>query len=257
MRAGKCPWFPAARRWDGGAVQRLQRPGAPVRVAVVDDRRINQFGTREVLAGVKGVKVPRDWILDFEEALERSEWDAIDVVVADVADEDNDDDQTPCVALARHIRAVSPSERPFIIAVTGNPVAYEEPFIQGRLLEADPNIGWVWRKDLEALITEAIDAGFFDDVPRLSEQDIPSEFPELGVDISTSFEDLFDEARQLESAAAGVNSDRKLLAERVRAATRAGVRAVTKEGNTPYSSDVPSIRQWRRILEKFQLPRRS
>lgn len=220
-------------------------------VAVIDDQRINQLGTCAVLREVSGVEVPDAWVLDFDQALSIDDWSSIDVVVADVACESAEVDRTPCVAVARHIRECCDGPRPFVVAVTSNPLAYDEPLVHRRLLDADPNIGLVWRKDLDELIATAIDEGFFEDVPLLIDAGVPEEFPELGIGRGADLESIFEEGRDIteETELKG----RRLVRRRIEAAARSGLKAVTRDGNAPYTTDTPSVPQWRRIVARFQI----
>ena len=95
----------------------------------------------------------------------------------------------------------SPGESPFILAVTSNPVAYSEPLIHARLLAADPNIGLIWRKELDKRISRAALSGdpLFYEGASLGDRPLPSNHDEdmwsLGISPDTDIEKVYEAAR--------------------------------------------------------------
>ncbi|MCU1361460.1 MAG: hypothetical protein JWN99_2749 [Ilumatobacteraceae bacterium] len=229
----------------------LMPPGEIVRVAVIDNLEINQFGTQRLLARIPSLEVEDRWLLDFEAALERTDWSNIDVVVLDVAHDSSPEDLTPSAPVALHIRTcVKDPFHPIIIAVTSNPIAWSEPLIHRRLLAADSNIRLVWREDFEKQIKTVMDAlTSIAEQGRLDERGVPVDFEDLGIDSSTDIEALFRGTSSIIKS--NSTSERKTFRDRVVVSNGAGLKAATKEGNTPYATDVPSLRQFGRIWARF------
>lgn len=237
-----------------------------IHAAVVDDLRINRRGTAAVLREIDGVEVVG--VYDFDEALARPAWDDVDWIIADVAEETNEDEQVRVVPLLQKIRSMYPDPRdpnkPWTVAVTGNPQAYDNPFLLRRLVEAEPDVGVVWRPDLDRHLEEILSGeqlhqrlrsypapdapvSEFGDRPRpLAPLDIPAH----GTDAGTLYNDLVEGARKIVRAAAaqkGRSAEGKLLVSRALLAAKAKVKPVTKEGLTPHNTDVPSLPLYKRV----------
>ncbi len=225
--------------------------GETLRVAVVDNMEINQFGTQRLLAKIPNLVIEDRWLLDFDAAMTRTDWADVDVVVLDVAHDSSPEDETPSAPVARHIRqCVHDPQRPLIIAVTSNPIAWSEPLIHRRLLAADENIGLVWREDFEQQIKSVVDGlAIVHQQSRLDAREVPRRFEDLGIDANTDIEELFRGTRALMKS--NTKNERKTFRDRVVVASRARLNPVTKEGNAPYASDVPSLRQFGRIWTKL------
>ncbi len=129
---------------------------ATVRVAVVDDLRINREGVRAVLGAVAGVVVEEP--LDFREAMDRDDWSGADYVLVDVADRTRSDTETPGIEVVEHVRRCSGPDAPTIVAVTGDPAAFEEDVVRRRLLEAGAD-HFVYREQLDRKLEEVIAGG--------------------------------------------------------------------------------------------------
>lgn len=230
---------------------RAMPSGESLRVAVIDNLEINRFGTQRLLGRIPNLVVDDGWLLDFDEALERTDWSEVDVVVLDVAHDSSPEDETPSAPVALHIRqCVDDPLHPCIIAVTSNPIAWSEPLIHRRLLAADPNIGLVWREDFEQQIKTVMDGlAVILNQRRLGARGVPLEFEDLGIDAKTDIEELFRGTREIMKST--TKNERKTFKERVIVSNRAGLKPVTKDGNTPYASDVPGLRQFGRIWTKF------
>jgi CheY-like chemotaxis protein len=239
-----------AERESGAAPPRASRP---LRVAVVDDSAINRDGTRSVLERTRGVEVVL--LCDFEQALARQSWEDVDWVIVDVAHEFRADDETPCVPVIERIRAVSGRQaQPQVVAVTANPVAFNEPLIRRRLIEADPKVGLLWRRDLEQMILQAMSGERLgEEFERVPPTDAPSTVPELGVTSRTRMQLLHDLSRDIVTASSAGLSERKTWRLRDRAARDANLNPVNQDGLLARNSDTPSVRQFRRIWERFRI----
>lgn len=153
----------------------------PVRVVVIDDLRINREGTRAV-GRIAGVEV--DEPLDFDQALERDDWAGVDFVLVDVSDRRRADTETPGIEAVAHIRSCSTGQSPVVIAVTGDPAAFEEDVVRRRLLEAGRR-PLVYREELDRRLGEVIRSG-----RPLDPLTAPSEISELGITGRTRVNEL-------------------------------------------------------------------
>ncbi len=225
-------------------------PSAAVRVAVVDDLRINREGTRAVLRTLPGVAVEEP--LDFVEALGEADWHEVDYVLVDVADRTRTDTELPGIEVVAHIRRSCPGGGPTIIAVTGDPGAFEEDLVRRRLLEAGAD-HFVYREELDRRLEQVI-AGD----ERLPPLTAPDEIPELGITRRTRVNDLvaflLHEGAELVTVRKWTRSDeRRLAAARAKGEAHAKeLHPVTLEGGLARHGDQqsPGVRQYRRILER-------
>lgn len=229
----------------------------PVRVAVVDDLRINREGTRAVLGTLRGVAVEEP--LDFVEALARADWSGVQYVFVDVVDRTRADTEMPGIDVVTHIREACEGRGPTIVAVTGHPGAFEEDLVRRRLLEGGAD-HFVYRDELDRRL-EGFIAGE-DRLPRLT---APDDFPELGVTRRTRVNDLVSfllhEGADLVAPRKWSRRDeRRLAAARAKGEAHAKeLRPVTSEGGLARHGDQlsPGLRQYRRILERAtRIPRR-
>lgn len=86
---------------------------------LVDDNDITRAGFAAVLGSSSDVDLIA--ATDHRGSLNlAAEWETVDVVVVDAADEDRSGDQFPGVEVVRHIRASSAEARPIIIVITGH-----------------------------------------------------------------------------------------------------------------------------------------
>lgn len=227
-----------------------------IHVAIVDDLRINREGTRAVLAGVAGVTVEEP--LDFDQALARADWTALDYVLVDVADRTRTDTELPGIEVVLHIRATAPGERPTIVAITGDPGAFEEDLVRRRLLEAGAD-HFTYRDELDRRLEELI-AG----TQQLPPLTAPREIPELGITAKTRVNDLvrflLHEGAELVAAKKWRRQDeRRLNVARAKGEAHAReLNPVNVEGGLARQGGQlsPGVRQYRRILERAtRLPR--
>ena len=222
----------------------------PVRVAVVDDLRINREGTRAVLRGVRGVVV--DEPLDFHQALARDDWAGVAYVFVDVADRTRTDTETPGVEVVAHIRSACGNRRPTIVAVTGDPAAFEEDLVRRRLLEAGAD-HFVYRDELDRRLEEVMA-----DEESLEPLTAPAEIPELGITRRTRVNELvaflLGEGAELVAPKKWRRQDeRRLSVLRARGEGHGGeLNPVNVEGALARQGDqhAPGLRQYRRIWER-------
>ena len=225
-----------------------------VRVAVVDDLRINREGTRAVLASVPGVVV--DEPLDFDQALSREDWAGVDYVLVDVADRNRSDTGTPGIEVAIHIRSCSPTNGPTVVAVTGDPGAFEEDLVRRRLLEAGAD-HFIYRDDLDRRLEELIAGG-----QRPDPLTAPAEIPELGITRRTRVNDLVsfllhEGAELVAGRKASRQDERHLNLVRAEGEERAReLNPVNAEGGLARHGEQlsPGLRQYRRILQRATRP---
>ena len=228
----------------------MPRSEPPVRVAVVDDLRINREGTRSVLGEVPDVVVEEP--LDFHQALARDNWAHVDYVLVDVADRTRTDTETPGVEVVAHIRAASGNRGPTIVAVTGDPAAFEEDLVRRRLLEAGAD-HFIYRDELDRRLEEVIAGG-----EALEPLTGPDEIPELGITRRTRVNEL---VRFLMAEGAELvlpkkwrrQDERRLNVTRAKGEAHAGeLNPVTVEGALARHGDQlsPGLRQYRRIWER-------
>jgi CheY-like chemotaxis protein len=221
-----------------------------IRVCVVDDLRINREGTKAVLRSVAGVAVEEP--LDFHQALARDDWSGIDYALVDVADRTRTDTEIPGVEVVAHIRASSPGLRPVIVAVTGDPAAFEEDLVRRRLLEAGAD-HFIYRDELDRRLEEVIGGR-----GALEPLTAPEEIPELGITRRTRVNDLvrflLDEGAELVSPRKWRRQDeRRLAATRGKGEDHAQeLNPVNVEGILARHGEQasPGLRQYRRILER-------
>jgi CheY-like chemotaxis protein len=221
-----------------------------VHVAVVDDLRINREGTRAVLQTVSGVVV--DPPLDFDQALAREDWRGVDFVLVDVADRSRADTETPGIEVVAHIRECSAGAAPLIIAITGDPAAFEEDVVRRRLLEAGAD-HFIYREDLDRQLEEVILGA-----SALDPLSAPSEIPELGITRRTRVNELvrflLNEGAELVGTTKWRRSDeRRVAAARAKGEAHAReLNPVNAEGALARHGEQfsPSIRQYRRILQR-------
>jgi CheY-like chemotaxis protein len=221
-----------------------------VRFGVIDDLRINREGTRAVLESVAGVVV--DEPLDFRQALDRAEWSGLDYVLVDVADRTRTDTEVPGIDVVAHIREECGRGGPTIVAVTGDPAAFEEDLIRRRLLEAGAD-HFIYRDELDRRL-DALVAG---DV-SLDPLTAPAELPELGITRRTRVNDLvrylLGEGADLVASRKWRRQDeRRLNAARAKGEAHAGeLNPVNAEGGLARHGEQlsPGLRQYRRILER-------
>ena len=221
-----------------------------VRVGVVDDLRINREGTRAVLETLAGVVV--DQPLDFHQALHRTDWAGVDYVLVDVADRSRTDTEVPGIDVVAHIREMCRRDRPIIVAVTGDPAAFEEDLIRRRLLEAGAD-HFIYRDELDRQL-DALVAG----TVSLDPLTAPAELPELGITRRTRVNDLVrylrGEGADLVAAKKWKRQDeRRLNAARAKGEAHAGeLHPVNAEGGLARHGEQisPGLRQYRRILDR-------
>ena len=224
-----------------------------LRVVVVDDMRINQLGTKATLEAIDGVAVVATY--DFSGALERDSWDDVDWVITDVAYELSWEEPTPAVPLVERIRNLSTGSKPMVVAVTSNPIAYNEPVIKRRLVEADADIGLVWRVDLDAHLRTLISGADLDAKLRgLPLVDAPSDIPELGISHDTEVNRAVEGARKLVHGLKGKRNERWTWRERDRLARDTGLEPVRKDGISPFNSETPGLPQLSRLVERADVP---
>ena len=125
------------------------RERSSVRVVVVDDLEISRAGTAVVLGRIRDVEVVG--LFDFDGALRQTSWDDCDWVVVDIAAEGRPRDEVPSAAVIERVRQPAGPDRPTVIAVTSNPVAFDEDVIRRRLLEAGAD-DFVRRSDLDRAV---------------------------------------------------------------------------------------------------------
>lgn len=229
----------------------------PVRVAVVDDLRINREGTRAVLQTMANVVVEEPF--DFPQALERTDWDALDVVLVDVADRTRADTETPGIEVVAHIRSCARGAAPTVVAVTGDPAAFEEDVVRRRLLEAGA-AHFVYREELDRKLEDVVSGQ-----STLAPLTAPSEIPELGITRRTRVNELvgflLSEGADLVSGKKWRRQDeRRLNVARAKGEAHAGeLHPVNAEGGLARHGEQlsPGLRQYRRILERATRPRQS
>ena len=222
----------------------------PVRFGVVDDLRINREGTRAVLETVAGVVVDRP--LDFQQAMDRTEWSGLDYVLVDVADRTRTDTEVPGIDVVAHICEVCPRGGPTIVAVTGDPAAFEEDLVRRRLLEAGAD-HFIYRDELDRKIDELV-AGKVSLDPLTA----PAELPELGITRRTRVNDLvrylLGEGAELTASKKWRRQDeRRLNTARAKGEVHAGeLHPVNAEGGLARHGEQlsPGLRQYRRILQR-------
>lgn len=229
----------------------------PVRVAIVDDLRINREGTRAVLGTLPGVAVEQP--LDFVQALARADWSGVDYVLVDVADRTRTDTEMPGIDVVVHIRSSCRDGGPVIIAVTGDPGAFDEDVVRRRLVEGGAD-HFVYRDELDQRLEHVITGD-----ERLEPLTAPQEIPELGITRMTRVNDLVSfllhEGAELVAVKKWARRDeRRLAAARAKGEAHAKeLQPVTVEGGLARHGDQfsPGLRQYRRILERAtRLPRR-
>lgn len=223
---------------------------SPIRVAIVDDLRINREGTRAVLATVPRVVVEDP--LDFGQALDRVDWSGVDYALVDVADRTRADTETPGIEVVAHIRGSCERHRPTIVAVTGDPGAFEEDVVRRRLLEAGAD-HFVYRDELDRRLE-----GVIARAQPLEPLTAPEEIAALGITRKTRVNDLVNfllhEGAELVAARKWARRDERRLAA-LRAKGEAHARElhpVNVEGELARHGDqlAPGMRQYRRILER-------
>ncbi len=223
---------------------------APVRVAVVDDLRINREGTRAVLGAMEGVEVEEP--LDFLQAMGRADWIGVDYVLVDVADRTRTDTQTPGIEVVAHIRASCPSGGPCVVAVTGDPAAFEEDVVRRRLVEAGAH-HFIYRDELDRRLEEVVAGG-----QALEPLTAPAEIPELGITRRTRVNELVSYLRN-EGAELVAKTQSRRQDERRLAVARAKGEAHARELNPVNAEGVlarhgeqlsPGLRQFRRIFQR-------
>jgi CheY-like chemotaxis protein len=226
-------------------------------VVVVDDLRINREGTRAVLGAVESVSV--EATLDFDQALDRADWEGIDYVLVDVADRTRPDTETPGIEVVAHIRRCLPEDGPTLVAVTGDPAAFEEDLVRRRLLEAGAD-HFIYREELDRRFEEVI-AG----AQRLEPLQAPAEIPELGITRKTRVNELINfllhEGADLVASKKWRRQDeRRLNVARAKGEVHAGeLKPVNVEGGLARHGEQlsPGLRQYRRIFERATRPGRS
>lgn len=228
----------------------------PIRVAVVDDLRINREGTRAVLGTVAAVTVEEP--LDFHQALERDDWTGVDYVLVDVADRTRTDTEMPGIEVVVHIKAAAVGPPPTVVAVTGDPGAFEEDVVRRRLLEAGAD-HFIYREELDRRLEELI-AG----TQHLPPLTAPREIPELGITAKTRVNDLvhflLHEGAELVAPKKWRRQDeRRLNVARAKGEAHAReLNPVNVEGGLARQGGQlsPGLRQYRRILQRAtRLPR--
>ena len=223
---------------------------APVRVAIVDDLRINREGTRAVLSTIPGVAVEEP--MDFRGGMARNDWSGIDYVLVDVADRTRTDTEMPGIEVVASIRSSSRGSGPTVVAVTGDPGAFEEDVVRRRLMEAGAD-HFVYRDELDRRLEDVIARG-----QSLDPLVAPQEIPELGITKRTRVNDLVSylltEGAELVTPKKWTRRDeRRLAAARAKGEAHAReLNPVTIEGGLARHGVQlsPGIRQYRRILER-------
>ena len=221
-----------------------------VHVVVVDDLRINREGTRAVLEGLDGVAVEEP--LDFHQALARVDWDGVDYVLVDVADRTRTDTETPGIEVVAHIWAACGTDGPTIVAVTGDPAAFEEDLVRRRLLEGGAD-HFIYRDELDRRLEEVITG-----VGSIEPLTAPTEIPELGITRRTRVNELvrflLTEGAELVAPKKWKRQDeRRLNVTRAKGEAHAGeLNPVNVEGGLARHGEQlsPGLRQYRRILER-------
>ena len=191
-------------------------------------------------------------VLDFHQALARADWAAVDYVLVDVADRTRTDTETPGVEVVAHIRATCADQGPTIVAITGDPAAFEEDLVRRRLLEAGAD-HFIYRDELDRRLEEVI-AGE-DSLEPLA---APDEFPELGITRRTRVNELvrflLGEGAELVAPKKWKRKDeRRLNVIRAKGEAHAGeLNPVNVEGGLARHGDQlsPGLRQYRRIWER-------
>jgi CheY-like chemotaxis protein len=226
------------------------REPAAVRVAVVDDMRINREGTRAVLGSVPGVVVEEP--MDFREAVLREDWSGVDYVLVDVADRTRTDTETPGIEVVAHIRAACPERGPTVLAITGDPRAFEEDVVRRRLLEAGAD-HFIYRDELDRRLEDVILG-----TEPLEPLRAPTAIPELGITPRTRVNDLIgyllhEGSELVANRTWGRRDERRLAAARAKGEAHAReLNPVNVEGRLSRHGDQlsPGIRQYRRILDR-------
>ena len=227
-----------------------------LRVAVVDDQPINRDGTELLLSRVPGVEVVGCY--DFGGAMNVDDWSSVDWVLSDIAHEKAgpEGETAPIIPLVERIRSLHPRPRPWIVAVTSNPRAFTSPVMMRRLIEADPDIGLVWRallgEHLEAAAnSNELDQLFYD----LETPNTPDEIPELGVTADTKLNRAVELGRELlaQLRESTGRVDRWSFGERIRIEAKTRLRAARNDGSSPEGYNTPSVNQHARIQEAARL----
>lgn len=225
-------------------------------VAVVDDQRINRVGTAAVLAELDDVAVTATF--DFETARQPVDWGSFDWVVIDVAQEGAELDEVPSAGVIERIRHTAGPDRPVVIAVTSNPIAFDEDVVRRRLLEAGADF-FVWRADLDRMLSDTSAITTLDArADTLPPTGAPDDIPELGVTGESSVNAFVEAAnsqpglrRFLVRDPAGDGRRTRWLTAARRNVSEAGqLAATTAEGNRPRQGeqDIPGIPQLRHLF---------
>jgi CheY-like chemotaxis protein len=104
-----------------------------MRVVIVDDDDINRRGMASLLAEDAGIEVAGS--ITHADALGRPElWAGVDVVLVDAADERNEADNFPGVAVVEEVRRHRPRGRARIVVITGH---FFDDAVRRRMREAE------------------------------------------------------------------------------------------------------------------------
>lgn len=228
----------------------------PVRVVVIDDLRINLFGSQIVLEEIDGVEI--DALLDFDQALDRADWSKIDLILVDVTEEDREGTEMPGIEVTQRIRERTGEARPLIIAVTGDRPAWDEDIVRRRLIEAGAD-HFILRIDLDRKLRDVVVG-----VEKLLPISPVEEIEDLGVTKRTRLNELISflaaEGSDLIAPVKRTRQDeRPLSALRATALGWAReLRPVNKSGNPARggAQNVPSIPHYKRLYHRAtRLPR--
>lgn len=181
------------------------------------------------------------------------DWNEVDAVVLDAADEGRAGDQFPGVEVVRHVRSTAERGRPLIVVVTGH---YLHDGLRHRMKEAGADFYFL-RSDLRSADV-LVDVVLHPERHRRGVPEVtdPEALRMLGVDASSDVESFVGwvEGQQLGPALAGGRGSRtgprsRRWARLRRDAARAGriePRNLTT-GDAPLGHETPSIRQLGRL----------
>ncbi len=232
------------------------------RVVVVDDNEITRVGTAALLSTEPGIDLVA--ALDHRRAAEWSqEWDDIDVVVVDAADERLEHDQFPGVAIVRRYRDQRPAGDGVAVVLTGH---YFDDAVRLRMREAGADFFYSRTDalDRETLVGVVLRP---DEARRVPPPLAPETLSSLGIGGATDVNAFVDAVEQRGAADAlsqggsmkqgpAPARSRWWLRLRRDLASTGRLRAVNREGGPPRrSQEVPSVSQIRRLYEWATKPK--
>lgn len=238
------------------------RRATPLRVAVVDDNEITRVGAATLLSTDQGIDLVAS--LDHAEAAAwGEEWDGVDVVVVDAADDRRESDQFPGVAIVERFRARRPIGDGVAVVLTGH---YLDDAVRMRMREAGADFFYSRTEalDRDALLGVVLRPDEARRVPPPADTETLDALGVTGETRVNAFLNAVDAAGASDALSAGASMKQGPAPARSRwwlrlrrdISSAGRLRAVNREGGTPRRSQGdPSVSQLRRVYEWATRPK--